>query len=199
MSKKESTVRLEKRERRRAENRRQSLLWNLIVLGGLGLFLAIVVGYTIANLRPGPLPGEQVIPDDGDGHLTAGVPLPAFRHDPPSSGTHYPQAADWGFATTVIPPSTYLHNLGIGGVVFLYRCTTPCPDLENELQDLFTSVPPDPQTGQKKVLITQYDKPLPSYIVALAWDHELDMVAFNKSTMLTWYKRFLNQGPEPSR
>ena len=42
--------------RRRAENRRQAIMWNIIVLGGLGLFLVIVVSYTIYNMRPGPLP-----------------------------------------------------------------------------------------------------------------------------------------------
>jgi hypothetical protein len=199
LSKKESRFRSEARERRRAESRRQSLVWNIIVLGGLGLFLTIVVVYTIANMRPGPLPGEMVIPDEGQGHLTEGVALPAFHHDPPSSGTHYPKSADWGLATTPVPPSIYLHNLGIGGVVFLYQCTTPCPDLEKNFQDLYTKTPPDSQTGQKKVLITQYDKPLPSLIVALAWDHQLNMPAFNEATMLTWYKRFVNMGPEPVR
>ena len=199
MSKKESRVRLEQRERRRAENRRQTLVWNIIVLGGLGLFLTIVVVYTIANMRPGALPGEMAVPDEGQGHLTEGVPLPAFHHDPPSSGTHYARAADWGLATTPVPPGIYLHNLGIGGVVFLYQCATPCPDLEENFKDLYTKTPPDSQTGQKKVLITQYDKPLPSRIVALAWDHQLNMPAFNEATMLTWYKRFVNMGPEPAR
>jgi hypothetical protein len=141
----------------------------------------------------------MVIPDEGQGHLTEGVALPVFKHDPPSSGTHYPRAADWGLSTTPVPPSIYLHNLGIGGVVFLYNCATPCPDQEKQFQDLFTKTPPDSLTGSKKILITPYDKTLPSPIVALAWGHQLNMAQFDEALMLTWYKRFVNLGPEPVR
>ena len=54
-------------------------------------------------------------------------------------------------------------------------------------------------TGQRKILITPYAQSLPSRIVALAWNHQLNLGEFNESQMLSWYKRFLNQGPEPAR
>ncbi len=187
------------RERRRAGQRRQSMVWNVLILGGLGLFLAIVAFYIFANLRPGPMAGEQVFTDEGQGHLAEGVKLPAFQHEPPVSGTHYARAADWGLAPAAVPPSIYLHNLGIGGVVFLYRCVTPCPSLEQQFQDLYKKTPPDGLTGLKKILITPYDKDLPTPIVALAWDHQLNLAQFDEAVMLRWYQRFVNQGPEPAR
>ena len=199
MSKKETRVIPDKIRRRRAENRRQALIWNVIVLGTLGVFLLIVAWYISVNLRPGPLPGEMVIPDEGQGHLVEGVPLPAFQHDPPASGTHYDRAADWGLSTTPVPPSIYLHNLGIGGVVFLYHCATPCPDLEQKLAAFYQKAPPDSLTGLRKILITAYDKDLPASLVALAWDHQLNLAQYDEALMLRWYKRFVNQGPEPPR
>ena len=36
-------------------------------------------------------------------------------------------------------------------------------------------------------------------IVALAWDHQLNLAQFDEGKMLLWYKRFVNQGPEPAR
>ena len=141
----------------------------------------------------------MVIPDEGQGHLAEGVALPAFHHDPPSSGTHYPRAADWGLSTVPITPSIYLHNLGIGGVVFLYNCATPCPDLEKQFADLYAKTPPNSLTGQKKILITPYEAALPTPIVALAWDHQLNLANFDERLMLLWYKRFVNMGPEPVR
>ena len=197
MSKKESQAKPDKRSRRRAENRRQTIIWNAIVLGTLGVFVLIVAWYIVVNLRPGPLAGEMVIPDEGQAHVIEGVALPAFQHDPPVSGTHYARAADWGLSTTPVPPGIYLHNLGIGGVVFLYKCAAPCPDLEQKFQILYEKAPTDPSTGQRKILITPYEKDLPAPIVALAWDHQLNLARFDEAQLLLWYKRFLNQGPEP--
>ena len=200
MSKKETRAKPDARSRRRAQNRRQSLIWNVIVLGTAAVFLAIVVWFIVVNLRPGPLPGEmEILPDDGQAHISEGVALPAFRHDPPVSGTHYDRAAPWGFSTAPVPPGIYLHNLGIGGVVFLYQCATPCPDLEQKLQAFYDKAPIDRVTGERRILITTYEKPLPAPIVALAWDHQLNLAQFDEAIMLRWYKRFLNQGPEPAR
>ncbi len=198
MSKKDTQARPDKRSRRRAENRRQTIIWNVIVLGTLGLFVAIVAWYIVVNLRPGPLPGEMVIADEGYATVPEGVPLPAFGHEPPVSGTHYPRAADWGLSsTTPVTPGIYISNLQLGGVVFLYKCATPCPDLVQKFQVLYDKAPTDPSTGQRKILITPYDKDLPTPIVALAWDHQLNLPGFDEAKMLLWYKRFLNQGPGP--
>jgi hypothetical protein len=199
LSKKENPVKHDARSRRRAENRRQALIWNIIVLGTLGLFIALVTWYIVVNLRPGQIAGEQVFADEGHAHLTEGVTLPAFQHEPPLSGTHYDRAAEWGFSSTPVPVGIYLHNLGVGGVVFLYHCATPCPDLEKNLSTFYQEAPTDSLTGLRKILITSYDKELPATIVALAWDHQLNLTQFDKGQMLTWYKRFVNQGPEPAR
>jgi len=169
------------------------------VLGTLGVFLLIVAWYVTVNLRPGALAGEMVFADEGQAHQTEGVALPAFQHEPPVSGTHYARAAEWGLSPTPVPAGIYLHNLGIGGVVFLYKCPTPCPDLEQKLQAFYQKAFTDSLTGQRKILITPYDKDLPALIVALAWDHQLNLAQFNEGQMLLWYKRFVNQGPEPAR
>ncbi len=200
MSKKEIRAKSDARSRRRAQNRRQSLIWNVIVLGTAAVFLGLVAWFILVNQRPGPLPGEmQILPDEGQAHLSEGVTLPTFQHDPPVSGTHYDRAAPWGFSATPVPPGIYLHNLGIGGVVFLYQCATPCPDLEQQLKDFYDKAPIDSATGERRILITTYDKPLPSPIVALAWDYQLNLAQFDEAIMLRWYKRFLNRGPEPAR
>jgi hypothetical protein len=200
LSKKETQAKSNTRSRRRAENRRQALIWNVIVLGTLGVFLAIVGWYIYVNLRPGQMAGEMVFPDEGQAHLTEGVALPAFQHEPPLSGTHYARAAEWGLSPTAVPPGIYLHNLGIGGVVILYNCSAaPCPDLEKQLLTFYQKAPTDSLTGLRKILITPYDKDLPATIVALAWDHQLNLTQFDEGKMLLWYKRFVNQGPEPAR
>lgn len=191
-----------KREQLRAERRRRSTVWNVILLGGGVVVIAIVIWNMMANARPGPLPGEQAIASEGQGHVssTAGVEL-TFLHYPPSSGTHYgDQVAAWGFYPEPVPEGTFVHNLEHGGVVFLYKCDTPCADLEQQFADFYESAPPAPSFTTRKVLITPYNPAdpakMPAPIVALAWEHQLNLQQFDADLMLKWYKRFVNRGPE---
>lgn len=183
-----------KREQRRAERRRTSLIWNVIVLGTLGAALTLVVLYLLANLQPGPLAGEQVIQDEGQGEVPVGTPL-SFLHQPPSSGTHYDQPAPWGLAADPVSEGYYLNNLARGGVVVLYACPQDCAALEAQLRELLKKAPKEPEYNQVKILATRYDQPLPAQLTALAWGHQLDLAAYDEAVLLTWYRRFVNRGP----
>jgi len=202
LNKKESGARLSKREQLRAERRRRSLLWNVILLGGGGLAILMVAVYfvALANARPGPLRGELSAPrdfsDEGTGIVPDGAVL-TFQHYPPSSGAHYEAVAPWGVSTEAVAEGVFVHNLARGGAVFLYYCDTPCPDLVQKFEELAKKVPPDSRFGSRKILVTLYDKSkMETPIVALAWNHQLNMPAFDEATMLEWYKRFVNTGPE---
>ena len=192
-----------KREHLRAVRKRQSLLWNIILLGGAGLSVLAIAAYVIATGRPGPLPGEQVIPDEGAAHIrTTDNVTPQYAHYPPSSGTHYGDAvAPWGVYTkdNPVPEGVFVHNLEHGGVVFLYRCPDACPELEQQLGELYKKAPPDSTFNEVKIVITPYAKDLPTTIVALAWDHQLNLDQFDETLLLRWYKRFVNRGPELAR
>lgn len=184
-----------KRQERRAEHRRTALMWNAVILGTLALTVVLVVAVFIRNLRPGPLPGEQVIPDEGRGVVAEGVPL-TFLHDPPSSGTHYDRGAPWGLAETPVPPGNYLNNLARGGIVILYECGTDCAALQEKFRDFLQNADlVETQFNQRKVLVTTYEGNLPAPLVALAWGHQLNLQSFDEATLLTWYRRFVNRGP----
>lgn len=191
-------VKLSKREQVRAERKRRTLIWNGILLGGGGAAVLLVVWYFFAIARPGQFPGEQTFTDEGRGHVADGLPL-SFLHFPPSSGTHYDHGQEWGVYTDAlnpVPEGLFVHNLEVGGVVFLYYCETPCPTLEQQFADLYQKAAPDPTYGVKKILVTPYDPDkLPAPIVALAWNHQWDVPAFDEAALLRWYKRFVNQGP----
>lgn len=190
---------LSKREQLRAQRRRRSMMWNIGLLGGGVVVIVLVVVYFLTIARPGPLPGEQAITDYGGGHVDTTVEL-TYQHYPPSSGQHYDATAPWGVYTDTtqpIPEGNFVHNLEHGGVVFVYACAEPCPDLEQQFVDLYNSVPPS-KYGNKKMLVTPYDSSKMGGfpIVALAWGHQLNLSAFDKTTMLTWYRRFVGYGPE---
>jgi hypothetical protein len=212
---------LSKREQLRSQRRRRSLVWNGILLGGGGAVLVLVAWYFFAIARPGQFPGEQSIPNEGSGHISSrnadGTPTgarPSYLHYPPTSGQHYGDlVAPWGVytSTSAIPlPSAelnfdvlavegvFVHNLEHGGVVFLYNCPSGCPELEQQFVELYANAPADITFNEKKILVLPYDasKMGGSPIIALAWDHQWNIAAFDEAALIRWYQRFVNKGPE---
>ena len=80
-----SAPRVSRREQLRTERRRRSLTWNIILIGTAALFLLAIAWYVIASQRPGALPGEVLIPDEGAAVYPAGGEI-TYHHFPPSSG-----------------------------------------------------------------------------------------------------------------
>lgn len=186
-----------RREQMRSERRRDDLKWHVMLLGTLGVMAVLIVLYIIGNIRPGPLPGEITVPSEGAGQLPVGSDLLPYVAEPPSSGQHYNVGLPWGLSREPAEPGYYLNNLARGGVVYLYNCDTPavCEALENQFADLIKTANPDRTYNRVKIVAARYDKPLPTPIVALAWEHQLNLAAFDKATLLQWYNRFVNYGP----
>ena len=206
-----------KREHVRAARQRRNLTWNVIVLGTIGLVVLLIAWYVLATSRPSTLPGEVLVPNEGQAHVRLrnadGSPSGArvtYEHYPPASGTHYGDiAAPWGVYTTAspipapVPAGTaydvegiFLHNLEHGGVVFLYRCADACPELEQQFRDLYAKAGPPAGCSDPKIVAAPYARDLPTPIVALAWDHQLNAAQFDEALLLRWYQRFMNRGPE---
>lgn len=191
-----SAPRTSKREQLRQERKRRSLTWNIIVLGTLAVFALALIGYVIAIQRPGPIAGEQLIADEGAAVYPDGQTL-THQHYPPSSGARYAAPAPWGLAAEPVAPGNYVTNLFRGGVVILYQCPADCTALEAQLADLVEAAPPDSTYNTVKMLVSPVpaDAALPAQIVALAWNHQLDLTSYDQAVLLRWYKRFVNQGP----
>jgi hypothetical protein len=190
-----SAPRVSRREQLRQERRRRSLFWNVVVLGTLVAFVVGIAWYVIANQRPGALPGETVIPDEGSAVYPTGQKI-AYQHYPPSSGGRYADPANWGFSSTPVAEGTFVANLARGGIVFLYYCPTACPDLEQQFKDLVKKAPREKTYNAVRILVSPYQRQLPTQVVALAWDHELDLAQLNQDLLLRWYQRFVDQGPD---
>jgi len=190
-----SAPKVSRREQLRKERRRRSTFWNVLVLGIIVIALGAVAWYVFAIQRPGALPGEVLIADEGVAVYPDGNPI-NYQHYPPSSGGHYSAPAPWGISSTPVPEGTYITNLAHGGIVYLYYCPTDCPDLVKQLSDFYHAAPPDKTYNVVRILISPYTRPLPTQIVALAWDHELDLASFDKDLMTRWYQRFVDIGPD---
>ncbi|OHA05005.1 MAG: hypothetical protein A2934_01265 [Candidatus Sungbacteria bacterium RIFCSPLOWO2_01_FULL_47_10] len=93
----------------------------LLIIGGS---VAVIIGfagfakylqYREANL-PGILAAEQ-----GKNHIEVGATHEAYSTNPPTSGPHYAEAAEWGVYKEPLPDEQLIHNLEHGGVWISYR------------------------------------------------------------------------------
>lgn len=113
---------------------------------------------------------------------------------PPTSGLHWPSPAPWRVFEQEVPPETWVHNLEHGGIVILYHCGTPCPDLGRQLRDVYATFPGS-KYGHVKVLVTPASK-LKTRLAILAWRWIDELNAFDLAGLLRFYRAHVDQGPE---
>lgn len=116
---------LSDREQRIAQARRARLLKRLGWGAGA---IAILAGGAYAVVR---YSGEQArdrpgvfFENQGQPHVALGTPF-AYNSNPPTSGPHFAQPANWGLYDYEVPDQIFIHNLEHGGIWIAYRPSVP--------------------------------------------------------------------------
>jgi uncharacterized protein DUF3105 len=155
------------------------------------LLAALVVACTIASAHA---QGRQ-LPDEGQQHIPSSQSGTYRSAYPPASGQHWGNTwADWKMYDEPLPPEVFVHNLEHGGIVLLYRCDTPCPQLVTQLRALHRTFPND-KHGKVKLAIAP-DRKITSPIVILAWTWIDELPAFDRERLLRFYRAHVDRGPE---
>lgn len=118
---------LQKQEK--VEARQKSSRSKLFTRFGLGLALIAAlagVGWFVFSVVLTPLPGQKV-PEMGREHIAVGTSHKTYNSNPPTSGPHYADTANWGIHQTTIQDEYLIHNLEHGGVIVHYKCPEPKP------------------------------------------------------------------------
>ena len=126
-----------------------------------------------------------------------GTPI-FYDSRPPIGGPHYRSAyPQYGVVDHAVLPGYWLNNLEHGAVVLLYNCPTACPDLVAGIRDLYQQLPlgENETSGVPRLLAVPYTE-MDHRLAVVAWDHLLELDAFDKDQILDFYKRFLDRGPE---
>ncbi len=195
----------EAQHRREVERRRRALL----TYGGMAGALIVVIGLALAmnqrnrsglaEVRGGrnaaaglSQPAARVgvverFDDQGGTHIQLGQPHPAYNSNPPTSGWHTPQTANWGAFRHKIADEIIVHNLEHGGIWISYRDPGDTALVE-KLEALAARY-------RSKVIVTPRpgnDAP----IAMAAWTRLLKLDAYDEERIVKFIEAFKNKGPE---
>jgi hypothetical protein len=195
--------RLAAREQRKqqaaaAQRRAQVLRWAL-----LGVLAVVLVGIGVTAVmmdwRPS-LPGAPIgrtVPIEGSDHVAEGAAT-TYNSRPPASGPHYPTwSQTYGFFDPPLPSGTWLHNLEHGAVAILYNCPQGCPDLEQQLKDLYPTLPlgRNARGGRPRAFVQAYPD-MDHKIAVVAWGWLLELDEFDRDQIVRFYESRIDRGPE---
>ena len=133
------------------------------------------------------------------GHFTIGTPI-EYASNPPSFGGHYPVWYKWARVyDEPVPRPFYVHNLEHGGVVFLYSCDPPCPDIVGKLESVARGLRQDPlcspQINARWLVTPDPLLPLGVKVAASAWGFTYTSTCVGPQLAIFANKHIAN-GPE---
>lgn len=134
--------------------------------------------------------GEQYS-DQGQQHITAGETHPRYNSNPPTSGWHYAQPADWGMYSEELPDEQVVHNLEHGGIWISYR-----PDISGEQKEILAQIA---SRYSSKVILSPRsanDEP----VAVAAWQRLMKLKTplsqERQGRIVSFIARYKNKGPE---
>ena len=180
---------------RTAAIRRYAVLVVLaVVLLGVGAW--VVMSGALTSMVPSA-PVGRTVPLEGADHVGEGSAV-TYTSRPPASGPHYPTwSQTYGFMDPPLPAGTWLHNLEHGAVAILYNCPQACPDLEQQLKDLYPTLPlgRNARGGRARAIIQAYPE-MDRKIAVVAWGWMLELDEFDKDQITRFYESRIDRGPE---
>jgi hypothetical protein len=170
---------------------RRRVTMGAVVLAAVALLAAI--GWLLVQNFSRPSLGVAVA-DEGRDHVNTGTPL-EYEADPPASGPHYANWTRPGVYAEAQSPGNWVHSLEHGYVVILYNCPGGCPELVNQLRELYDAAPRSAKYNYQKLVITPYPD-LENLVTAVAWGRKLELDEFDRQTLMDFYRAYVDRGPE---
>jgi len=139
----------------------------------------------------------QAVPVEAADHVPEGTQI-TWKSRPPSSGPHYPVwSQKYGVLEEGLAPGYWVHNLEHGAVAILYNCPDGCPDVVQQLKDLYPNLPKgrNSRGGQPRVIIVPYTD-MDSKIAAVAWGWLLPLDTVDTDKITSFVDARIDRGPE---
>ena len=120
-------------------------------------------------------------------HILIGQAHPPYNSNPPTSGWHYAQPADWGYYNEALPDEVVVHNLEHGGIWLSYQRAD-----DTALIDQLVALS---RRSRSKVIVTLRPRNDTRLAVA-AWGHLMKLDQYDEKAIVNFINRFKNRGPE---
>ena len=168
--------------RRKRRNTAIAAIAALLVIGG-----AVYGGVSYSRWRAAHLPGRP-FEDQGREHVGTGHQH-VYNSNPPVSGWHFPQPAEWGVYKEELPDEVLIHNLEHGGIWISYK-----PDIS---EDLRAKLEKFYEIYGRKIIVTPRAKN-DSDVVLAAWTRldTFSAAEYSDERIKRFVKAFRNKGPE---
>ncbi len=157
----------------------------------LAVAASLAAGPALAQ-APADGPGKKM-PDRGQTHVEPGTPI-TYEEYPPTSGAHWPVVAQWGTYREEVPAEVFVHNLEHGGVVILYNCASPCPDVVRQLEETVQALPKS-KHGHVKVVVSPNSR-IKTRFALLAWTRLDEFDRFDRERIVRFVRAWQDKGPE---
>lgn len=127
----------------------------------------------------------------------------SFETNPPTSGPHYPDWAQFGIYETEVPRGYWLHTIEHSAVALLYNCDEAakvgldCEELKAQLQVFYDAFPNDDLcSAVPHRLFIAPDSELDAPFAAVAWGYYLKGVCFDPASVTAFVQRHYGKNYE---
>lgn len=153
----------------------------------LAVVLAGFLLFKYGNTPPSEIPqlGEAVELQPAT-HISEGAAHDPYNSNPPTSGPHYAQAANWGIYKEPLADEQLIHNLEHGGIWISYK------DVDQDTLSKLTDIA---NRNYGSVILTprlQND----SKITLASWGRLQKLDSFDEKTILDFIEANKNKSPE---
>ena len=96
----------------------KEILW---LIGGFLVFFGVFGFFIFQSSKPQPPAVGESFPILTSTHIKVDATHLPYNSNPPTSGDHYAQPADWGVYQNELPDEQLVHNLEHGGIWISYK------------------------------------------------------------------------------
>jgi len=162
-----------------------------IVIMGL-FFLQYIINsknkrFRVENDSQKLAPVGQAFENQGQTHIQPGASHPAYNSNPPTSGWHWVQPANWGIYEKPLVDEQAVHNLEHGGIWISYKDIDDQTkaDLANIAKANSGSVIISPRGGND------------AKIILASWTRLEKLDSYDETKVLEFIRNNKNKSPEP--
>lgn len=156
---------------------------------GAVIVAGLLIGWFVWNAsnRSQNLPGK-FIPDQGRQHVGPGHGH-TYNSNPPTSGPHFAQPAEWGIYKEEIPDEVLVHNLEHGGIWISYKPGIP--------EDVIVKLESFREKYGRKIIVAPRSAN-DTDIALAAWTRldKFSVSEYSDERVEEFIKAYRNKGPE---